>query len=170
MKHIILLSIALLSFSAQSQNKFEIEHCKDVMTGAEYFVPKKNLLGLNKEKTKGFSIFPSYKAKGGEIVQDGLICKSVGIGGCNDEDSLIFLFSDDTKFTITSWNKFNCDGNAYFNLTHSQHAELSTKKLKAVRFTNGRSFESLTHIVTEIESTYFISAYTNKKIVEVNCN
>jgi hypothetical protein len=30
---------------------------------------------------------------------------------------VIFLFDDDTKITITSWNKFNCDGKAYFTLS-----------------------------------------------------
>lgn len=170
MKQIILLLIALLSFSAQSQNKFDIEHCKDAMTGEEYFMPIDALLGINKEKTKGFSVLPNFKSINSVVTQDGLMCQAVNIGGCVENSSLIFLFLDDTKITITSWNKFNCDGNAYFYLTDSEYKELSTKKIKSIRFTNGRSFESLTHIVTEIESNYFISAYTNQKIVEVSCD
>lgn len=170
MKNFILLSIALLSFSAYSQNEFEIEHCKDVMNDAEYFFVKKNILATNKEKTKGFSIYPSFKKSTTGIAQNGLICKAINIGTCVEDNSLIFLFSDDTKITITSWNKFNCEGKAWFNLTEEEYKDLSTKKLKAMRFTNGRSFESLTYNLTEVESNYFTSAYTNHKIVEVSCN
>lgn len=170
MKKIVLLSIALLSFSAQAQDKFDIEYCKDAMTEREYFISKKKLSAINKENTKGFSIYPAFKASGTSVIQNGLIAKAVNIGSCVEKNSLIFLFSDETKLTLSSWNKFNCEGNAYFNLTDSEHKELSDKKIKAIRFTNGRTYESLTHVVTEVQSNYFVSAYTNQNIVEVSCD
>ena len=119
MKKTILSVTALLTFSAYSQTSkpFLIEHCIDKMTDKEYFLSTKNLVGANTQKTQGFSITPHFKSVDGKMYQSGLILKNIGIGNCDEKDSLIFLFEDGTKITITSWNKFNCEGKAYFDLT-----------------------------------------------------
>jgi hypothetical protein len=51
---------------------------------------------------------------------NGFILKNIGIGNCDENDSLIFLFEDDTKLEISMWNKFNCESKAYFNLTDNE--------------------------------------------------
>jgi hypothetical protein len=98
------------------------------------------------------------------------MCKNVNIGSCDENDVLIILFEDDTKITLTAWNKFNCEGNAYFDFSDSQLTELSTKKVNTIRFSNGRSHESLTVTLKEDEKDYFVRAYSNQKIVETDCS
>ena len=172
MKKLSLNFMLLISLSvfSQSTTPFIIEHCKDKMSENEYFFAEKKLICANPEKTKGFTITPSFKAEKGTMVNNGFICKNVNIGGCDENDSLIFLFADDTKMTITSWNKFNCDGNAYFDLTEEEYKTLSLKKINVIRFTNGRTYDSLTYSLKELEKDYFVRAYSNTKIVEIDCS
>jgi len=98
------------------------------------------------------------------------LCKNVNIGSCDQNDSLIFLFDDETKITITSWNKFNCDGKAYFSLTDNEYDMLKSKKVTAIRFKNGYSYESLTYTLKKEEQGFFINVYSNNVIKEVNCD
>ena len=172
MKNLLLSFMMLISLSVFSQTTapFAIEHCKDKMTDKEYYFPQRKLICANTEKTKGFTISPNFKSADGKIVNNGFMCKNVNIGSCDEKDNLIILFEDDTKITLTSWNKFNCDGNAYFNFTDSELSELSTKKVTTIRFSNGRSYESLTVPLKEDQKDYFVRAYTNNKIVEVDCS
>jgi hypothetical protein len=172
MKKLLLNLLLLVSLSAFSQTTkpFTIEHCKDKMTDKEYYFAEKKLICANNEKTKGFTITPNFKAKDGGMINNGFICQNVNIGSCDENDSLIILFDDDTKITLTAWNKFNCDGNAYFDFTDSELEELSTKKVNTIRFTNGRSYESLTVGLKQEQKDYFIRVYTNHKIVEVDCS
>jgi hypothetical protein len=172
MKKLLLKFVFLISLSAFSQTTtpFIIEHCKDKMTDKEYYFSQRKLICANPEKTKGFTISPNFKAESGKITNNGFMCKNVNIGSCDEKDSLIILFEDDTKITLVSWNKFNCDGNAYFDFTDSQLSELSTKKVNTIRFSNGRSYENLTISLKEDQKDYFVRVYTNNKVVEVDCS
>lgn len=172
MKKSLLSFVLLISLSvfSQTSNPFIIEHCIDKMSEKEYYFAEKKFIGANPEKTKGFTITPSFKVKDGAMVNNGLNCKNVNIGNCDENDSLIFLFEDDSKITLTAWNKFNCEGKAYFDFNDEQLVLLSTKKVKAIRFTNGRTYESLTYNLKDAEKDYFVRAYSNFKIVEVDCS
>jgi len=172
MKKTILSIVMLTTFSAFSQTSvaFKIEHCKDNMTDKEYYFAEKKLICSNESKTKGFTITPSFRAKNGGMENNGFIVKNVNIGSCDENDSLIILFEDSTKITLTSWNKFNCEGNAYFNFTDDELQELKTKKVSAIRFTNGRSYDTLTYTLKPSEQDYFIRVYTNFTIVEIDCS
>jgi hypothetical protein len=172
MKKLLLNFVLLISLSAFSQTTtpYVIEHCKDKMTDVEYYFPKRKLICANPEKTKGFTVTPSFKAEKGSMKNNGFLCKNVNIGSCDENDSLIILFEDDTKITLTAWNKFNCDGNAYFDFNENQLTELSTKKVNSIRFTNGRSYESLTIVLKEDQRDYFVRTYSNQKIVEIDCS
>lgn len=172
MKKLLLNLVMLISISAFSQTTtpFVIEHCNDKMTDKEYYFPQRKLICANPEKTKGFTVTPNFRAEKGGMKNSGFMCKNVNIGSCDENDSLIILFEDDTKITLTSWNKFNCEGNAYFNFSESQLADLSTKKVNTIRFSNGRSYESLTVSLKEDQKDYFLRAYSNQKIIEVDCS
>lgn len=172
MKKLFLHLVLLISISAfsQSTNPFVIEHCIDKMTDKEYYFSQKKLICANSDKTKGFTITPNFKARGGAYENNGFLCKNVNIGNCDENDSLIILFEDDTKITLASWNKFNCEGTVYFSLTDGEINELSAKKVKSIRFSNGRSYETLTVALKEDQKDYFIRVYTNQKVVEIDCS
>ena len=172
MKKLLMNLVLLVSLGAFSQTTtpFVIEHCKDKMTDIEYYFSQKSLICANIEKTKGFIIMPNFKAVNGQMINNGFLCENINIGNCDENDTLIILFEDETKITLSSWNKFNCDGNAYFKFTDEQLIELSTKKVATIRFTNGYSFDSLTVTLKEDQKNYFIRAYTNSKITEIDCS
>lgn len=172
MKKTIISALALFTFSAYSQTEkqFVIEHCIDKMTDREYFLSTKNFVGANSQKTQGFVITNSFKGVDGKLEQNGIILKNIGIGNCDEKDELIFLFDDETKITITSWNKFNCDGKAYFSLTDNEYDMLKSKKVTAIRFKNGYSYESLTYTLKKEEQGFFVNVYSNNVIKEVNCD
>jgi hypothetical protein len=172
MKKTIISALVLLSISTYSQIKktFIIEHCKDNMTDKEYYFSKKKLICSNAEKTKGFTIYPSFKKVDNDLEQNGLILSNVNIGNCDENDQLIFLFDDDSKIILTSWNKFNCDGNAYFNISDQQFDSLTNKLIKTIRFVNGYKYETFTHSLEIIQKDFFVNAYSNYEIKEINCN
>jgi hypothetical protein len=172
MKKTIISALVLLSISAYSQIKkpFIVEHCKDKMTDKEYYFSSKKLICSNPEKTKGFTITPNFKKVDNDMVENGLILSNVNIGNCDENDQLIFLFDDDSKITLTSWNKFNCDGKAYFDISDEQFNILSSKLIKTIRFINGYKYETFTYSLEISQKDYFVNAYSNYEIKEVNCD
>ena len=172
MKKTIFLVSALITLNAYSQTTkpYVIEHCIDKMTDREYFLSSKNFVGANTQKTQGFVITPAFKSVNGKMVQNGFILKNIGIGNCDENDSLIILFEDDTKLEITMWNKFNCESKAYFNLTESELELLKSKKITTIRFNNGYTYNSLTYSLKKEEKGFFINVYSNNIIKEVKCD
>ena len=159
------LVLALLLFSTIA-NAQMIEKVVDDMTDEVNYYATLNLIVSNDEKTKGITLHPSIRKKGNNLVAYDLICSIVGLGNCNEKNKLIIMFEDESKINITSWNKFNCKGKAYFELNQSQVIELSTKKIIKIRLTNGQSYESIT--AEPSMQDYFITFYkelelTNKK-------
>ena len=155
MKKFLLLSILFFCSNVFSQDNVKMLYYKDIMTDKEYIYTKERILCLEGEK-KGFVVKLSFEIKKGVFKYSGITVKSVGIGNCVENDDLIILFEDNTKITLKSWNKFNCDGKSYFDLNGSELNNL-TKRIKAIRFQNGRTFESLTVLLEkENDKTYFI--------------
>lgn len=154
------LTVIALTLTIMS-NAQMIEKVVDDMTDKVEYYPTINLIVSNDSKTKGVTIRPSISNTNGKLKGNTLICNIIGLGVCNESNELIIMFDDDTKFTITSWNKFNCKGNGYFDLSDSEVEELSTKPIKKIRFKNGNSYESVTN--TPSRNDYFINFYSELK-------
>lgn len=90
---------------------------------------------------------------------DGFAVISYGFSDCNENDEVIFLFENGTKFTQISWNKFNCENNSFFDVTNLQSDALANYPLKKIRFKNGRSFETVTAPIAEGDKYYFVNLY-----------
>lgn len=149
---LLLIITPLLGFSQENS----IELCKDIMTDKEYVYFKKDLLCSDDGK-KGFIISIRLKMNDGKSVYDGLYVKSSGIGSCVENNTLTFLFEDSTKFNIGSWNKFNCEGTSYMDFQKNKFDDINTKKVKAIRFSNGRTYDSYTYQLKDSEKSYFIN-------------
>jgi hypothetical protein len=176
---VALLFISVLS-RAQQKNTTEadkkllpyyIETCVDKMTDKSYAFGSKSLFCVDGKK--GFTVRISWKNERGEIKYNGLFITSVGIGDCVENSKLIFLFDDDTKINSTAWNDFNCEGTSYMDWGGKLFNELTAKKVVAIRFENGRTFDNLTYKLTPKEQTYFIEvgeAFANKRFVSGKCD
>jgi hypothetical protein len=172
MKKLLLAAVLVLNLGmihAQSDSA-QIIKLVDEMSNDSHMIANNALILVNNTNTSGFSIKLDFREEKGKITQDGLICKMIGIGTCVENNELIIMFTDSTKITLKSWNKFNCDGNAWFSITDQQAKELSTKQLLKIKIQNGRTFESLTKEVDDNANDYFINllaqAAANKYILK----
>lgn len=107
------------------------------------------------ENNAGFRIESAWKYNSSDPVFDGIMAKIVGLGSCVENVEMIVLFENGEKITKTSWNKFNCEGNAWYNLRESEVNLFKTVPISKIRFTNGRTYESITGVL-EL-SDYFIT-------------
>lgn len=168
MKKNFLLIILFIGTNLFAQNNIKLKYYKDVMTDKEYIYSQEKLLCLETPQ-KGFILSVSYTLKKGKVSYNGINLFSQDIGNCVEHDKLIFLFEDDTKLELTSWQKFNCEGRSYFDYNADRLSKL-TKRIKAIRFQNGHSFESVTRTFEkETDKTYFIDVQQaiDKQVYEV---
>lgn len=168
MKKTVLISILFIGLNVFAQESVKILYHKDIMTDKESIYTNESLLSLDGKKV-GFIVKPSFEIKNGVFAYDGIIVESVGIGTCLEKDDLTILFEDSTKITLKSWSKFNCKGISKFDLYGTDLRKL-TKRIKAVRFQNGRSFEELTVLLEkEKDKTFFIDVKRaiDKQVYEV---
>jgi hypothetical protein len=158
MKKIFLVFALFSCLSSFSQKDLRIiEDCTD-LSGKCYIYASHTFVIANAEKDKGFKLDADFKRN--EETQalevTGFLCKLVNIGTCSEKNELILLFEDGSKFTIYSWNKWNCDGDAWYYLNKAQVETLATKKLVKAQMKNGYSFESYMNTVEAENQNYFM--------------
>ena len=152
----MVLALFTLNSNAQKDSVF-INEQKDEMTDKVFYFPSEQLVCRNPEnKKQGFAItFFVGKTKKGVLEALEVKIKSVGIGNCDEKDEVIFLLEDETKIKVTMWNDFNCDGKVWCKMSDADKELLATKKVNKIRVQNGRTFESYTHTIDEIDRGYF---------------
>jgi len=146
------VSIVLLALSSFAQ--LTINETKDDMTDKVSYSISEGLVCANIEQTLGFRIDPNVSIKKDKKVVENLIITMVGLESCNENNTLIILFENGDKITLTSWNKFNCKGTSYFSLTPSTIEKLKDNEISKIRLTNGKSYKSFTSELTY--KNYFI--------------
>ncbi len=154
MKNLLFVLFALFSNAMFSQGNIKKE-CDD-MTDRCIYYPSSNIIIANSGKDKGFTIDARIVEENGSIKLSGILIKSVNIGSCNENDKLILMLSDSTKMTLTSWNKFNCEGNSWYNLKPLDSERLGTHKVIKAYFQNGRSYDSYTGEIPAEDQDYFV--------------
>jgi hypothetical protein len=152
-KTILTAAITVFTLLSYSQDSVYIIKDYDAMNEKTYIYPNRGMVVANEDKTKGFRLSPF-------ITQDFkvgmLTAVIVGVGSCHENNEIIILFEDGSKITKTSWNKFNCKGDSYFNLSDKDLDKLRTTKLSKIRITNGYSHESFTEDVKDSDKDYLI--------------
>lgn len=166
MKKLLVIAVLLQGLLCNGQ-EYVVEHLIDEITKKEYYVPTEKMFIANKEKTKGFVITPNFKFEQGKLTLQSLIVKSFLNTPCVEKSTLYFLLENDKVITLTSWNKFNCDGTSYFDFTEEDLKSLSESKVKLVRFVNGYEYEEFQNNPSAEKTNLFIRIITNSKIVEV---
>ena len=148
---IALVAVSLVSF-AQSDS-VTVSREVDDMTDKVSWYANVILVAANEGKTKGITIQPSI-ANGSSI--NTLIVSPVGLGNCNEDNTLIIKFVDGSKVKLSSWNKFDCEV-AYFAPTSALVTKLKAVEIDKIYFQNGRTFDSGTFPVSR--PRYFIQLY-----------
>ena len=159
MKQLFLtLSLVMSSIIGFSQEITQLTAVVDEMSNKTYWVDP-GIIYINEVNQSGFRVSGKWKYNSSEPIFEGFTAVVAGIGSCVENVEVIVLFENGDKITKTSWNKFNCDGDAWYSFTKSDLESLTTLPIKKIRFTNGRSYESVTG---EVENpNYFIEMYQN---------
>jgi hypothetical protein len=175
MKKIILLLVTILSLSTFSQDKetdiiyYTIddfnEDKKFSAGGVVAYTDGGDL------RTEGMSIWASIKEKKGEINKYYTVIATVyGMKtNCIDKNSYLqIIFENGEKSTLINWYKFNCDGLNFFNISRKDYKLLNSSKIKALKYTDKRTYESIVvkENITEEIASYFINL--NKEIKQIN--
>jgi hypothetical protein len=150
-KVFMVFSLAMASLTSYSQ---EILKHVDLMNDRVYWIDKPGQVFYGEDKQTGFRIDASFKLNQNSPIINGVNTLIVGMG-CVENVEMIILFEDGSKITKYSWNKFNCDGNAWFLFTPRELDMLSTKRISKIRLTNGFKYKSMTVDVTDPD--YFIN-------------
>jgi hypothetical protein len=161
---LFVIFFSIFSFS-QKDSVYVIKET-DAMSDKSYLYPNRAFVVSNLKLGVGAKIDCYIKDN---LKIHSLMVKMIGLGSCNENDEIIILLENGDKITIVSWKKFNCDGEAYFNLSDSDISKLKSSELLKIRITNGRTFKSLTEDVKKEDKRYFIQliyALENKKITE----
>ena len=148
------LIIATLFCGITSKSQTIIGDCTDLSGNCFYYV-KENIIVTNSEKSKGFTFSPSVDMKNKNLVCDGIIASMVNIGGCCENNTMIILLADSSTITLKSWNKFNCEGNAFFHLTKDEAQLLRTHKILKAQIKNGRTYDSFQNSIPTSNQDYF---------------
>lgn len=160
----ILALITNITFA--QKDSIYISKIVDDMSDKVYYFPSRKMVCATDDKKMGFSVSAFLEAGDGFISVSDMKIVMVNIGNCVEKNEIIILFEDDTKLMLTSWNEFNCKGDAWFKLSRKDKDILSAKKMKKIKVQNGRTYESFTKEVDEDDQSYFIqlfnSAQTNK--------
>ena len=95
-------------------------------------------------KTEGMIMDLFLNNKNGKLKAGTLYLKVAGMKGCVDEGSiLIVMFENGEKTTLVNWNDFSCKGVNYFTLSNDKLDLFKNNKIKAMKYTNKRSYESM---------------------------
>lgn len=133
-----------------------IQDCTD-LSGECLYYPSEQIVVANEKATTGFTISADLTDKNGNLQIDGFICNLYNIGACCEKNQLTLMFEDNSIITLLSWNDFNCDGNAYFNITKAQLDKLCTLKIIKAQIKNGYSFDSFQNSISASQQDYFIT-------------
>jgi len=164
MKQVLLVLGVLLSVSSYSQ--VNILKVKDDMTDKISYKVSSLFVVSDEGATVGFTIQPMLKEDAGKIFSDGWIVNAYNLGGCTEDNELIFLFEDGTKISLKSFSKFRCETYSFFSLTLDQEAMISSKKVSKVRYVNGYTYDSYTNV--PVNSRYFIQVYDALETINNN--
>lgn len=160
-KLIITLTImmsSLVSFSQALDSVF-IYTTADDMTDEVYFFASRKIVCIDEVENIGFSIsFFVDQKKDGSLYASDLYVKTVNFG-CIEHLEVIFLFEDATRVTCNSWNKFNCDGEAYCELSEIDKKTLASNKVTKIRVTNKQNMETYTAVLESKKQDYFIQFF-----------
>jgi hypothetical protein len=171
MKKSVITLVAILSFfTTLTAQKVYIKKIIDPMDDAPFYLLSNDIVLSNASKTKGTRMDAFIDEKNGNLVFGDISVRMVNIGGCVENNELVILFEDTTKITLVSWNKFNCEGNAWFHVSEDEAIKLATLKMKKIKITNGSTYDSFTSDIKSADADYYIQVYNavkNKTIKEI---
>ena len=150
----IFLTLAAVAYGFVSNAQTIYGDCTDLSGSCIYYLSEK-IIVTNTEKNKGFTFKPSVDMYNGQLTCSGIMAQMVNIGTCCENNSMILLLDDGSKISLVSWNKFNCEGDAWFNISKDEAKLLREHKIVKAQIKNGYSYDSFQNDVPEKNQEYF---------------
>ena len=146
-------------FSQEITEELSVKVLKliDPMAGEEMFTTTRNIVVINESETSAFTLNAYLDQE--DLTMTNLVVDIVNIGNCNEDDELIILLEEGERIIKKSWNGFTCDDVSYFRVTESDRNLLKESPISRIRFTNGRTFDSLTGDIEPRNKNYFIDLF-----------
>ena len=150
MKTLTIITLVLITLNLSAQNdSVTVYNYTHEMTDKVYTQTSEAFVATNNGE-RGVVLKSDFKNS--KLI--GFTLKMYDLGSkCNENNTLIFKFSDGSKITIKSWNDYSCE-NSYFDTTPLLLEKFKTLELEKVYFMNGVSGESDTFVVDQ--KRYFI--------------
>jgi len=178
MKNVMLIGALLASSMTFSQTSELIGKVVDDFTDKVYISANSSVFfeDSGDQRTQGMIIDQFLDLdKKGKIEVGTLYVKVAGLDtSCVEEGKLYLIFENGEKRELSSWKKFNCDGENYFKLTDAMVDILKSSPLVGIKYTNGRNFESMIvkNTLNSENSNYFINIFSevdniNQGLVEL---
>lgn len=113
-----------------------------------YFYPKESdtiYCLVSKGGKTGFILFPSFKEDLEKKLSTSITYNSITVSffvkgmGCVKRGSLIINFTDHTKMTLRSFNKYNCEDYFFFSVSKKQKAKLASIPIYNIMLTDFKS-------------------------------
>jgi hypothetical protein len=165
----VLLTVALLlalNTSYSQSRKVVIDKC---INKSEIYGPT-GMICSNLNKTKWFTMTPTYRLDGSRLSCDGMWVIRMDIGNLSKEDQIFITFTDGTKLRLESGIELTSEKSIYFKLSDLEFTLLKSKEIQSARYINGNDFCSFQYNMTGDEKTYFTNLFTNYYIRDVYCD
>ncbi len=128
----------------------------DNATGESYIVTNRKLVVASENMAIGFGIEAYIN---NDLTFSFVAVQMVGMGKCNEKDEMIVFFDNGEKITKTSWGTFNCEGDAYFDITDSDKNLLRTQTISQIKISNGKNSRNYTGNVGLKDKRFFIQVF-----------
>ena len=141
-----------------ASNGFKLDLVTDLMTEKVTLSVQNYLWATNDRRTKGAVIVPTFSFTSNQWKYSSLVVQ-MAVGNCHENDSLLFLLENNSRFTTYQFGDFTCDEVIYFDLYGQVWSQLETIAIKAIRAVNARSGENYTFVAEQDkDKNYFLMA------------
>lgn len=160
---LLLLTIAC-NINAQ-QSEFVVEHC----AGKDTFQSSSGLICSNELRNKWFMMVPTYLTSTLNPIPNGFSVIKLNIGKASNSDRLIIRFSGGKKIILKAYSVVEEYGgitNFYANV--SEIYSLKNYPIHSIKYVSVDE-TSFIYYPKDGEKQFFINAFTNFVVKEVNC-
>jgi hypothetical protein len=163
----LLYLLVFLSFQSIKAQEFVIQHCLETNT---YKAPM-GLICSNETKTKWFAMTPTYAASTTKPIPNGVSIIKMNIGTATQSDRLIIRFSDGETIVLNAYSVIP----EYYNMimfeaTVRQIQVMKNYVIKSIKYLNGGDGQTFTYYPDENEKVFFMNAFNNFTVKDVNCD
>lgn len=166
-KLFILLILGISHITSGQQTEFVIQHCTKLDT---YKAPM-GLICSNESKTKWFAMTPTYAASTTKPIPNGVSIIKMNIGTATQNDRLIIRFSDGETIVLNAYSVIpDYGGIVMFEASVRQIQVMKNYVIKSIKYLNGGDGQTFTYYPDENEKIFFINAFNNFIVKDVNCD